>query len=99
MQVTSFEKPKAVSRQQISEEEYLLELSKQLDSNSIWYKVLRALVKTCSYDIDKTWFSKLEVIQEDNVNNIKTVLIKPYDKRQRIIIEASKNLYLLLNIS
>ncbi|KJV55945.1 hypothetical protein OCHUTO_0650 [Orientia chuto str. Dubai] len=66
MQVTPFERPKSVSQQQISEEEYLIELSKH--SNSIWYKVRRSLIKTYGYAADKSWFSELEVIQEDNVN-------------------------------
>ncbi|SPM44870.1 Uncharacterised protein [Orientia tsutsugamushi] len=39
LQVTPFEQPTTVSQKQINEEEYLLNLSKQLDSNSTWYKV------------------------------------------------------------
>ncbi|SPR06720.1 hypothetical protein [Orientia tsutsugamushi] len=46
LQVTPFEQPTTVSQKQINEEEYLLNLSKQLSSNSTWYKVRESLV-TC----------------------------------------------------
>ncbi|SPR02696.1 hypothetical protein [Orientia tsutsugamushi] len=58
-----------VSQKQINEEEYLLNLSKQLNSNSTWYKVRESLIKSYGQAIDKEWFSKLEVINEDSVNN------------------------------
>ncbi|WP_371253193.1 hypothetical protein [Orientia tsutsugamushi] len=74
LQVTPFEQPTTVSQKQINEEEYLLNLSKQLDSNSTWYKVRESLVTCYGQDIDKEWFSKLEVINEDSVN--KKIFIK-----------------------
>ncbi|WP_371222958.1 hypothetical protein ACA351_04600 [Orientia tsutsugamushi] len=74
LQVTPFEQLKTVSQKQINEEEYLLNLSKQLDSNSTWYKVRESLIKSYGQAIDKEWFSKLEVINEDNVN--KKIFIK-----------------------
>ncbi|KJV53828.1 dnaA N-terminal domain protein [Orientia tsutsugamushi str. Gilliam] len=74
LQVTPFEQLKTVSQKQINEEEYLLNLSKQLDSNSIWHKVRESLIKSYGQAIDKSWFSKLEVINEDNVN--KKIFIK-----------------------
>ncbi|KJW05829.1 hypothetical protein OTSSIDO_0014 [Orientia tsutsugamushi str. Sido] len=69
LQVTPFEQLKTVSQKQINEEEYLLNLSKQLGSNSTWYKVRESLIKSYGQAIDKEWFSKLEVINEDSVNN------------------------------
>ncbi|SPR13438.1 hypothetical protein [Orientia tsutsugamushi] len=45
LQVTPFEQLKTVSQKQINEEEYLLNLSKQLGSNSTWYKVRESLIK------------------------------------------------------
>ncbi|WP_371253929.1 hypothetical protein [Orientia tsutsugamushi] len=69
LQVTPFEQLNTVSQKQINEEEYLLNLSKQLGSNSTWYKVRESLIKSYGQAIDKSWFSKLEVINEDSVNN------------------------------
>ncbi|KJV85663.1 dnaA N-terminal domain protein [Orientia tsutsugamushi str. UT76] len=74
LQVTPFEQPTTVSQKQINEEEYLLNLSKQLGSNSTWYKVRESLVTCYGQAIDKSWFSKLEVINEDSVN--KKIFIK-----------------------
>ncbi|QES95671.1 DnaA N-terminal domain-containing protein [Orientia tsutsugamushi] len=74
LQVTPFEQLKTVSQKQINEEEYLLNLSKQLGSNSTWYKVRESLVTCYGQAIDKEWFSKLEVINEDSVN--KKIFIK-----------------------
>ncbi|WP_232488988.1 DnaA N-terminal domain-containing protein [Orientia tsutsugamushi] len=74
LQVTPFEQLKTVSQKQINEEEYLLNLSKQLDSNSIWYKVRESLIKSYGQAIDKSWFSPLKVANEDNVN--KKIFIK-----------------------
>ncbi|KJV52149.1 dnaA N-terminal domain protein [Orientia tsutsugamushi str. Gilliam] len=45
-----------------------MNLSKQLGSNSTWYKVRESLIKSYGQAIDKSWFSKLEVINEDSVN-------------------------------
>ncbi|KJV70061.1 hypothetical protein [Orientia tsutsugamushi] len=53
LQVTPFEQLKTVSQKQINEEEYLLNLSKQLDSNSVWYKVRESLTKRYGQTIDK----------------------------------------------
>ncbi|KJW07111.1 hypothetical protein OTUT144_0832 [Orientia tsutsugamushi str. UT144] len=58
-----------VLQQQISDEDYLSELSKELGSNSTWYKVRESLIKSYGQAIDKSCFSKLEVINEDSVNN------------------------------
>ncbi|WP_332370181.1 DnaA N-terminal domain-containing protein [Orientia tsutsugamushi] len=58
----------------MNEEEYLLNLSKQLDSNSVWYKVRESLVKSYGQAIDKSWFSTLKVVNEDSVN--KKIFIK-----------------------
>ncbi|WP_371254138.1 DnaA N-terminal domain-containing protein [Orientia tsutsugamushi] len=74
LQVTPFEQLKTVSQKQINEEEYLLNLSKQLGSNSTWYKVRESLIKSYGQAIDKSWFIKLEVINEDNVS--KKIFIK-----------------------
>ncbi len=63
-----------ILQQQISDEDYLSELSKELGSNSIWYKVRESLIKSYGQAIDKSWFSKLEVINEDSVN--KKIFIK-----------------------
>ncbi|SPM44740.1 Uncharacterised protein [Orientia tsutsugamushi] len=63
-----------VLQQQISDEDYLSELSKELGSNSTWYKVRESLIKSYGQAIDKSWFSKLEVINEDSVN--KKIFIK-----------------------
>ncbi|SPM45474.1 Uncharacterised protein [Orientia tsutsugamushi] len=69
LQVTPFEQLKTVSQKQINEEEYLLNLSKQLDSNSTWYKVRESLVVCYGQVIDKSWFSPLKVVNEDSVIN------------------------------
>ncbi|KJV73706.1 dnaA N-terminal domain protein [Orientia tsutsugamushi str. TA716] len=74
LQVTPFEQLKTVSQKQINEEEYLLNLSKQLGSNSTWYKVRESLIKRYGQAIDKSWFSPLKVANEDNVN--KKIFIK-----------------------
>ncbi|WP_371219346.1 hypothetical protein ACA350_05620 [Orientia tsutsugamushi] len=60
-----------VLQQQISDEDYLSELSKELGSNSILFKVRKYILQHYEYEqvIDKIWFSKLEVVNEDNVNN------------------------------
>ncbi|WP_371222037.1 hypothetical protein ACA351_08325 [Orientia tsutsugamushi] len=65
-----------VLQQQISDEDYLSELSKELGSNSILFKVRKYILQHYEYEqvIDKIWFSKLEVINEDNVN--KKIFIK-----------------------
>ncbi len=52
---------------------YLEQLLEQLTPDSIWYKVRQYLVKYYDQHIDKAWFSKLEVIEEDN-NNKKVIL-------------------------
>ncbi|BAG39500.1 hypothetical protein OTT_0042 [Orientia tsutsugamushi str. Ikeda] len=74
LQVTPFEQPTTVSHKQINEEEYLLNLSKQLGSNSTWYKVRESLVTCYGQAIDKSWFSPLKVVNEDSVN--KKIFIK-----------------------
>ncbi|WP_052694762.1 hypothetical protein [Orientia tsutsugamushi] len=61
LQVTPFEQLKTVSQKQINEEEYLLNLSKQLGSNSTWYKVRESLIKSYGQAIDKSWFSSLKL--------------------------------------
>ncbi|WP_232489073.1 hypothetical protein [Orientia tsutsugamushi] len=65
-----------VLQQQISDENYLSELSKELGSNSILFKVRKYILQHYEYEqvIDKIWFSKLEVVNEDNVN--KKIFIK-----------------------
>ncbi|KJV77408.1 dnaA N-terminal domain protein, partial [Orientia tsutsugamushi str. UT76] len=65
-----------VLQQQISDEDYLSELSKELGSNSILFKVRKYILQHYEYEqvIDKIWFSKLEVVNEDNVN--KKIFIK-----------------------
>ncbi|SPM46011.1 chromosomal replication initiation protein DnaA [Orientia tsutsugamushi] len=67
-------KKTTILQQQISDEDYLSELSKELGSNSTWYKVRESLVTCYGQAIDKSWFSKLEVINEDSVN--KKIFIK-----------------------
>ncbi|SPR15529.1 Uncharacterised protein [Orientia tsutsugamushi] len=74
LQVTPFEQPTTVSQKQINEEEYLLNLSKQLGSNSTWYKVRESLIKSYGQTIDKKYFSELNIINEDNVS--KKIFIK-----------------------
>ncbi|WP_232488995.1 hypothetical protein [Orientia tsutsugamushi] len=65
-----------VLQQQISDEDYLSELSKELGSNSILFKVRKYILQHYEYKqvIDKLWFSKLEVVNEDSVN--KKIFIK-----------------------
>ncbi|WP_371253786.1 hypothetical protein [Orientia tsutsugamushi] len=65
-----------VLQQQISDENYLSELSKELRSNSILFKVRKYILQHYEYEqvIYKIWFSKLEIINEDNVN--KKIFIK-----------------------
>ncbi|WP_232488904.1 hypothetical protein [Orientia tsutsugamushi] len=65
-----------VLQQQISDEDYLSELSKELGSNSILFKVRKYILQHYEYEqvIDKIWFSKLEIVNEDNVN--KKIFIK-----------------------
>ncbi|BAG40437.1 hypothetical protein OTT_1115 [Orientia tsutsugamushi str. Ikeda] len=63
-----------VLQQQISDEDYLSELSKELGSNSTWYKVRESLIKSYGQAIDKSWFSSLKVVNEDSVN--KKIFIK-----------------------
>ncbi|SPR09357.1 hypothetical protein [Orientia tsutsugamushi] len=74
LQATPFEQLKTVSQKQINEEEYLLNLSKQLGSNSTWYKVRESLIKSYGQAIDKSCFSPLKVVNEDNVN--KKILLR-----------------------
>ncbi|SPM46495.1 Uncharacterised protein [Orientia tsutsugamushi] len=74
LQVTPFEQLKTVSQKQINEKEYLLNLSKQLDSNSTWYKVRESLIKSYGQTINKSWFSPLKIVNEDSVN--KKIFIK-----------------------
>ncbi|SPR14244.1 Uncharacterised protein [Orientia tsutsugamushi] len=74
LQVKPFEQLKTVSQKQINEEEYLLNLSKQLGSNSTWYKVRESLIKSYGQTIDKKYFSELNIINEDNVS--KKIFIK-----------------------
>ncbi|WP_445668433.1 DnaA N-terminal domain-containing protein [Orientia tsutsugamushi] len=74
LQVTPFEQLKTVSQKQINEEEYLLNLSKQLGYNSTWYKVRESLIKSYGQTIDKKYFSELNIINEDNVS--KKIFIK-----------------------
>ncbi|WP_329956803.1 DnaA N-terminal domain-containing protein [Orientia tsutsugamushi] len=74
LQVKPFEQLKTVSQKQINEEKYLLNLSKQLGSNSIWYKVRESLTKRYGQTIDKKYFSELNIINEDNVS--KKIFIK-----------------------
>ncbi|WP_232488979.1 DnaA N-terminal domain-containing protein [Orientia tsutsugamushi] len=47
-----------------------------MDSNSTWYKVRKYILQHYKYEqvIDKIWFSKLKVVNEDNVN--KKIFIK-----------------------
>ncbi|WP_223845100.1 hypothetical protein [Orientia tsutsugamushi] len=65
-----------VLQQQISDEDYLSELSKELGSNSILFKVRKYILQHYEYEqvIDKIWFSKLEIVNEDNIN--KKIFIK-----------------------
>ncbi|WP_041621632.1 hypothetical protein [Orientia tsutsugamushi] len=67
---------KKVVQQQISDEDYLSELSKELGSNSILFKVRKYILQHYKYEqvIDKIWFSELENVNEDNVN--KKIFIK-----------------------
>ncbi|KJV53916.1 hypothetical protein OTSKARP_1193, partial [Orientia tsutsugamushi str. Karp] len=60
-----------VLQQQISDEDYLSELSKELGSNSILFKVRKYILQHYEYKqaIDKIWFSELEIVNQDNVNN------------------------------
>ncbi|WP_371218608.1 DnaA N-terminal domain-containing protein [Orientia tsutsugamushi] len=51
-----------------------MNLSKQLGSNSTWYKVRESLIKSYGQAIDKSWFSPLKVVNEDSVN--KKIFIK-----------------------
>ncbi|UCM85598.1 MAG: hypothetical protein LF885_06535 [Rickettsia endosymbiont of Culicoides impunctatus] len=54
---------------------YLLELSKQLNPDSLWYKARKFLIERYNKYVDIATFSKLIVVQEDNIN--KKVTLKP----------------------
>lgn len=54
---------------------YLLELAKQLNPDSLWYKVRNFLIERHNKYIDIATFSTLIVVQEDNIN--KKVTLKP----------------------
>ncbi|WP_342271900.1 hypothetical protein [Candidatus Tisiphia endosymbiont of Parasteatoda lunata] len=54
---------------------YLLELSKQLNPDSLWYKARKFLIERYNKYVDIATFSKLIVLQEDNIN--KKVTLKP----------------------
>lgn len=47
---------------------YLLELSKQLNPDSLWYKARKFLIERYNKYVDIATFSKLIVLQEDNIN-------------------------------
>ncbi len=57
-----------------ADQDYLLELSKTLDSDSIWYKVRKFLIKRYSRYVDIAVFSNLLVITEDMIN--KKIILK-----------------------
>jgi hypothetical protein len=46
-----------------------------LDNKSVWYRIRKYLVDVCGAATDKSWFSKLEVVDEDQVT--KKLLLKP----------------------
>lgn len=46
-----------------------------LDTASVWFKIRKCLIETWGVNIDKNWFSKLEVVDEDQVN--KKIVLKP----------------------
>lgn len=54
----------------ISPSDYYLELS-ELNPESVWYKIRKYLLKSQDHGefLDKTWFSKLEAIEEDTTCN------------------------------
>ncbi|ALN41251.1 hypothetical protein ASQ44_03810 [Rickettsia rhipicephali] len=54
---------------------YLLELANQLNPDSLWYKARKFLIERYNKHVDITTFSKLIVVQEDNIN--KKVTLKP----------------------
>nr|WP_231555694.1 hypothetical protein [Rickettsia hoogstraalii] len=56
------------------QQNYLLQLSKQLNPNSIWYKVRKFLIECYNQHIDFGVLSKLVVVEEDIVN--KRVILK-----------------------
>ncbi|WP_342260121.1 hypothetical protein [Candidatus Tisiphia endosymbiont of Metellina segmentata] len=53
---------------------YLLELAKQLNPDSLWYKARKFLIERYNKYIDIATFSTLIVVQEDNIN--KKVILK-----------------------
>jgi hypothetical protein len=54
---------------------YLLELAKQLNPDSLWYKARKFLIERHNKYIDIATFSTLIVVQEDDIN--KKVTLKP----------------------
>jgi hypothetical protein len=46
----------------------------ELDSESVWFKVRKYLTETLGAAIDKSWFSRLELVAEDKVN--KKIVLK-----------------------
>ncbi|WP_417905338.1 hypothetical protein [Candidatus Tisiphia endosymbiont of Micropterix aruncella] len=54
---------------------YLLELSKQLNPDSLWYKARKFLIERYNKYVDIATFSKLIVVKEDKIN--KKVTLKP----------------------
>ena len=48
-----------------------------LDHSSVWFKIRQCLVKILGADVDRAWFSKLEVVEEDSVN--KKITLKAHN--------------------
>ncbi len=54
--------------------DYYLELS-GLNPESVWYKIRQYLLKLYGENLDKSWFSKLEAVEEDTTCN--KITLKP----------------------
>ncbi len=69
--------PQPITAKQVNnttDQAYLLELSKQLDPGSVWYKVRKFLIKRYNSYIDSGTLSKLVVVKKDIAN--KTIILK-----------------------
>nr|WP_228368885.1 hypothetical protein [Rickettsia peacockii] len=55
-------------------QDYLLQLSKQLNPDSVWYKVRKFLIERYNQYIDFGVLSKLVIVEEDRIN--KKIILK-----------------------
>ena len=101
-------RPQALSNSKNNEASYLEQLLQQLNPKSVWCKVRQYLIDDYGVNIDKSWFSKLEVIEEDKVNNKLTLkpsnrfigdwISQNYDNALRHAFEAQNFTFELIRV-